>query len=328
MKNLNLSQKILLGFIFIAGIVITLLLLRNPQDLRERATGDNVTAVPVCSQTGSININLSFTNTTDSVVRVLARDEQSGSTTALGDAEPGESISGVIETSDASVDESNIIFEVSDGESYIASYTAYSCDTDTGGACAVEQAKCIWDTVENTARYKVKVTDNENDEVIKEETVNHPITSLVFPATAGGSYTCEVTPVNSCGEGSKDSAEGSCPVPTSTPNPSHTPAPTSTPGLTSTPTSTPGLTSTPTSTPGLTSTPTSTPGLTSTPGPSNTPRPSDIPGPTNTSAGILNSTPTAIKQLPPTGFSQDVMTIAVFGSAIMLMGAFVVIFLW
>ena len=308
MKNLNLSQKILLGFIFIAGIVITLLLLRNPQDLRERATGDNVSAVPVCSQTGSININLSFTNTTDSVVRVLARDEQSGSTTALGEAEPGESISGVIETSDSSIDESNIIFEVSDGESYIASYTAYSCDTDTGGACAVEQARCIWDTVENTARYKVKVTDNENDEVIKEETVNHPITSLVFPATAGGSYTCEVTPVNSCGEGSKDSAEGSCPVPTSTPNPSHTPAPTSTPGLTSTPTSTPGLTSTP--------------------GPSNTPRPSDIPGPTNTSAGILNSTPTAIKQLPPTGFSQDVMTIAVFGSAIMLMGAFVVIFLW
>ena len=310
MKNLNLSQKILLGLIFIAGIVITLLLLRNPQDLRERATGNNVTAVPVCSQTGSININLSFTNTTDSVVRVLARDEQSGSTTALGDAEPGESISGVIETSDSSVDESNIIFEVSDGESYIASYTAYSCDTDTGGACAVEQAKCIWDTVENTTQYKVKVTDNENDEVIKEETVNHPITSLVFPATAGGSYTCEVTPVNSCGEGSKDSAEGSCPMPTSTPNPSHTPPPT------------------PTSTPGLTSTPTSTPGLTSTPGPSNTPRPSDIPGPTNTSAGILNSTPTAIKQLPPTGFSQDVMTIAVFGSAIMLMGAFVVIFLW
>ena len=310
MKNLNLSQKILLGLIFIAGIVITLLLLRNPQDLRERATGNNVTAVPVCSQTGSININLSFTNTTDSVVRVLARDEQSGSTTALGEAEPGESISGVIETSDSSIDESNIIFEVSDGESYIASYTAYSCDTDTGGACAVEQARCIWDTVENTARYKVKVTDNENDEVIKEETVNHPITSLVFPATAGGSYTCEVTPVNSCGEGSKDSAEGSCPMPTSTPNPSHTPPPT------------------PTSTPGLTSTPTSTPGLTSTPGPSNTPRPSDIPGPTNTSAGILNSTPTAIKQLPPTGFSQDVMTIAVFGSAIMLMGAFVVIFLW
>ena len=300
MKNLNLSQKILLGLIFIAGIVITLLLLRNPQDLRERATGNNVTAVPVCSQTGSININLSFTNTTDSVVRVLARDEQSGSTTALGEAEPGESISGVIETSDSSIDESNIIFEVSDGESYIASYTAYSCDTDTGGACAVEQARCIWDTVENTTQYKVKVTDNENDEVIKEETVNHPTISLVFPATAGGSYTCEVTPVNSCGEGSKDSAEGSCPVPTSTPNPSHTPPPA----------------------------PTSTPGLTSTPGPSNTPRPSDIPGPTNTSAGILNSTPTAIKQLPPTGFSQDVMTIAVFGSAIMLMGAFVVIFLW
>ncbi len=327
MKNLNLSQKILLAFIFIAGIVITLFLLRNPQDIRERATGNNVTAVPVCSGEGTININVSFTNTADSVVSVLARDEQSGETIALGEAEPGETLTEAISTSESEVEQGSVIFEVSDGETFNASYTDFSCDEDTR-SCAVEQARCVWDVVENTTRYKVKVTDNGNDEVIKEETVDHPTTSLVFPAESGGSYMCEVTPINSCGEGEKDSAEGSCPLPTNTPAPSNTPDPSITPSVTPTATTTPNPSHTPT--------PTATPGPSNTPGPTNTPGPSNTPGPTNTPTRMVTATPTtpaagtptAIKQLPPTGFTQDVMTIAVFGSAIILMGVFVVIFLW
>lgn len=324
LKALKLSQKILLACLFIFALIITVLLVKQQQDLRNRATNTLPTAISVCNDDGKVNINLRFSNTSNTIVNVVAKDSHSGLEANLGSIEALETVGGVINTNLSTVEDGIVLFESSGGESKTASYSGLDCTSDIR-TCAVTQAICKWDSVDNTTEYKVKIVNNITNEVIKEGSVSHPTTSLSFPAQPSGSYTCEVIPVNSCGEGDRDSGEGSCPAPTPTIAPSNTPDPSITPSITPTATVTPTPSSTPTPTQTITPSPTSKPGITNTPGPSNTPLPTNTPLSVSTESP---NTPTAIQQLPPTGFNQDILNISIIGSTILLMGAFVLIFLW
>lgn len=339
MNALKKSQKIILLFIFIVGVVITLFLVKQQQDLRERAVQTDISAVTVCSTDGLVNINVSFTNTSTSIVNVAAKDTQTGKETVLGIANPGDILTGTIDSGVQSLGQNTVTFETSTGETKTATYQAIDCKGTTL-ACAIKQARCSWDALDNTTQYKVTVTNTDTGDLVKDGVVNHPTTSFVFPALPGKKYTCEVTAVNSCGDAEKAIGEGSCPLPTPTVLPSSTPVPSITKevSVTQTNTITPSGIH-PTNTPN----PTNTPILTNTPLPTNTPvKPTGVlpspptsvayrsPTPTTTAktTSVAKLTPTSISALPETGLQQDILMITVLGSAIVIMGAFVIIFLW
>lgn len=323
MNNFKKSQKILLTLVLLLAVAITVLLVKQQQDLRQRATDTGLSATTACATNNTVVINVSFTNNSVSIVDVIAKDAQSGKEVALGAVNPGESATGTIETNLESLTQNAVMFETSTGESTNVTYNGLDC-TSTTVACEVKEAKCSWDALADTTQYKVIVKDTDSGAVIKDDLVNHPGTSITFPAEAGKSYSCEVTPVNTCGEGQKASVEASCPAPTpTTVVPSATTTPTVNPSVTVTNTPVP-----PTNTPAPTETPRVTqPVATSTTSPSN-PAATNTPVPTNVVKSKLSPTPTSIAALPPTGLSQDMLTITMIGTIIVLMGTFVVIFLW
>jgi hypothetical protein len=321
MKMLKISQKIILILVFILGITLTVLLARQQQDIRQRASQTDLSAIGVCSSNNTIDINVSFTNTSAATINVIARDTKTGKELALGTVTPGSTIIGSIQTELQSLDQNVVTFETSAGETKTATYSQLDC-TNTIRSCEVKEAQCTWDALDNTTQYKVTIIDTDTGAIVQSGVVNHPATSFTFPAEPAKKYTCEVTPVNSCGDGDTASAEGTCPVPTPTTVPSSTP---SSPTDTTSPTAQPSTT-VPTATPNPA--PTSTP----TQQPTSTPIPTTVitgstPVPTSVAA-VNRPTPTSIKKLPSTGFSQDIVVITAIGSTIAVMGAFIIIFLW
>lgn len=402
--NANLlkrSQIILLAIVFILSIAVTVFLVRQEQDPRNRADTLGQTAVTSCSANGIVHINLRFTNDSSSVVNISARDLGSGGMTDLGSINPNTTSNGIINTEKISVDQNIVVFENSAGETTTATYNALDCSANVR-TCAVTEAKCSWDAVDNATEYKVKITESETGDLIKDVKVVHPTTSFVFPAQPGISYTCEVTPMNSCGEADKSTGEGSCPV--ATPSPTDVPIVTDVFNCTGTTPSNASMWDAEESAE-LTSNTAKTHSDSDTAvkcqyhcdvnytwdGDScerntysctgNIPAngslcPGDdseltsnlpwlqvsscdnsrkcqytyvVPTPTTISAqntltptakvnsptptihavgGGVTLTPTPIQELPPTGLTQDVMIITIIGSSIILLGSFVLIFLW
>jgi hypothetical protein len=395
MNTLKTAQKILIYFVFILGIIVVVLLAKQQQDVRQHASQADLSAVGVCSSNNTIDINISFTNTTAATVNVSGRDSKTGKEIALGSVTPGNTVTGTIQTGEQTLDQDMVTFETSAGETKTATYTKLDC-ASTIRSCEIKEAQCTWDALDNTTQYNVTIIDRDTGAVVKSGVINHPSTSFTFPAEPAKKYTCEVIPLNSCGNGEKVSAEGSCPAPTPTTMPSSAPSPSDITSPTTQPTTivpTPMPTqacftreqvssdsrclfiinnkvyqkgtraaphqghpcgtdvssivpSSHTSslatylTPNYagnicsaSASPTVT--ATTTQQPTSTPVPATVTTGTSAPTSIAtvnrtgtNPTPTSIDKLPSTGFSQDVIVITMIGSAIAVMGAFVIIFLW
>lgn len=200
-------------------------------------------------------------------------------------------------------------------------------------ACIVSQARCLWDSLDNTTQYQVTITDVSSGTEVRSGVVNHPETSFVFPAEAGKQYQCTVTPLNSCGTGESVSITGeTCPANQVTPTPSVTvtPEPTSVVPTVIPPT---GTGTPPTDVPQATATP--APTTTDAPQPTSTPQPTSVvyntPVPTEHIGSVepfITPTPTPLQALPSTGIADTVVQMTILGSFLALLGAAVFIFLW
>jgi hypothetical protein len=314
MSSLKSSQKIILAAIFIFGIVVSIILVRNQQDLRQRASETGISVKPMCSVDKTVDIQIDYTNTSTEIIDVAAKDDLSGNEVSLGTVNPGDSIFGIIHTGLGSIKQGNVIIKTSTNETVTVPYPVLTCLTDNRPACVDNQAQCTWDLLDNTTQYKVTIIDIDSNETIKTGIVNHPTNSYIFPTQPGKNYSCEVIPLNSCGQGIKAKAIGSCP--NITPTAETTIAPSVTPSVQPTATLTPEPTATPTPQPTVTSTSSSQ--ITTTP--------------TNGVGASINyylsATPTPFTVLPPTGLSYNLITITIVGCVIALMGSFVIIFLW
>lgn len=179
--------------------------------------------------------------------------------------------------------------------------------------CPANGATCSWDSDGTATSFKVEVIDETSGQTLL--TTSTANKSIQFTPIANHKYTCKVTPINSCGEGTVGTASNTCiPQVTNTPTPTATPTVSPTPTIISCqlpstcktqeactaeggttngeqcseagticcvpPDSTPTPTSTPTNTPSPTVTPTNTP--TATPIPTFTPAPTSTPYPTYT----------------------------------------------
>lgn len=105
-----------------------------------------------------------------------------------------------------------------------------------GEKCSFVEADCVWDSVDEAAKYTVKITEVESSSVVKNITTQGTATSYTFPVTQKKTYRCEVSAVNACGTaGPPGEGEALCevdgltvsiqPSPTPTPTPTPTPKP-------------------------------------------------------------------------------------------------------
>ncbi len=159
------------------------------------------------------------------------------------------------------------------------------CPADT-----VKYAVCKWDAADNAATYHVVIREEGTQKVIATKDVLAPATEYSFPAEAGKSYSCSVSPRNKCGNGPDvksppTECPGTIPTPTPSPIPSKTPTPTPNPSSTPSPTPPP-----PTGTPVP---PTSTPPPTPTLVVYNTPTPPPPP------VTVVTQPPITVVQRPP-----------------------------
>lgn len=203
--------------------------------------------------------------------------------------------------------------------------------------CPANGATCTWDSDETATSFKVEIIDETSGQSLLSTTTSNK--SLQFTAIPNHQYKCNVTPINSCGEGTAASGVNTC-VPQATP----TQEPSATPTVTPTPTilfcqapsscktqeactadggttngeqcaeagticcvpadSTPTPTSTPTETPSPTNTPsptaTMTPIPTYTPVPTSTTIPTSTPYPTYTPYPTATQAPSATPALTAT----------------------------
>lgn len=173
--------------------------------------------------------------------------------------------------------------------------------------CPAQGASCTWESDGTATSFKVDVVDETSGKSLLSTTTTDKI--VHFTPIPNHQYKCNVTPINSCGEGPSGSAVNTC-IPQATP----TQEPSATPTITPTPTiiscqqpstcktqeacTTDGGTTNgeqcseagtvccvpPNSTP----TPTATP--TATPSPTNTPTPTTVPSATPTSTPLPTST--------------------------------------
>lgn len=191
-----------------------------------------------------------------------------------------------------------------------------------GPTCPVDGASCSWTTTPGES-YQYTITDITTGKTIKKGSTQ---TGRVgFTPIAGHRYRCEVTPVNTCGEGPLSVAENTCGVgrnvPTTTPTPTPTPIGrliTLTPSPTPTPETIPSPTPTPLT---LTPTPTPIPTLTLTPPPSPTPTLTPTPTPSPTPIPTFTPQPTPVtSNLPTTGITQMTTVITLLGLIFVSLG--------
>ncbi len=197
--------------------------------------------------------------------------------------------------------------------------------------CPANGASCSWDSDETATSFKVDVIDQTTGETLLSTTTSNK--AVQFTPIANHTYKCNVTPINSCGEGPIATASNTCiPEVTNTPTPSPSPStePSPTPISCQQPstcktaeacTADGGTTNgeqcseagticcvpaestpTPTATPSPTATPTNspTPTLTSTPIPTYTPVPTSTTIPTNTPYPTYTPYPTSTHTPTPT----------------------------
>ena len=77
-------------------------------------------------------------------------------------------------------------------------------------ACFSTTASCEWDALEGAGSYNYKVTLASNSAVIKEGTVESNVTEVEFDIEKNVTYKCEISAVNSCGEGAPATATQAC----------------------------------------------------------------------------------------------------------------------
>ena len=94
----------------------------------------------------------------------------------------------------------------------------------SGSTCSFTTAGCSWNSATNASTYQIVVTEVDTGTQVTKQSVNASTTKLTFPVTAGRTYKCDVTGVNSCGQSGgtgTDSllcqVEGGTPIPTATP---------------------------------------------------------------------------------------------------------------
>lgn len=172
-------------------------------------------------------------------------------------------------------------------------------------SCPVQFAICKWDSLGGGYTYKVTIVDATTGTIIAQNSI--AATQLSFPASSGKTYRCDVSAVNSCGEGPKSSGTGSaCPGVVAQAPVASTPTPTPTPTPTLTPTPTPA-----------TPTPTPTP-VPPTPAPS-TPTPT-----TPTPIAVTPTPPHAQPTLTPTG-GNAATNFGAIGVLVTILGALLII---
>lgn len=192
---------------------------------------------------------------------------------------------------------------------------------DTGGlnrSCEPDGASCRWEVSGSTSSnaefettFNYEIRDTTTGQVVKSG--NTTARLITFTPLSGHSYSCTVTPVNTCSQGTPVTVKQSC-IPSITPtitptkavnvtpSPTHTPTPSATPAVTAS--TTPTGTLTPTKTP----TPTEIIIVSAT----NTPAPSA----TSKAGSTTNTTPTP----PPAGVVGPTIAVLLFASVIILLG--------
>jgi hypothetical protein len=92
--------------------------------------------------------------------------------------------------------------------------------TPTSPLCKTNQGFCRWNLLEGANSYTVTVKEKDSGEIIQSETIDHPASESAFVMELDKTYSCTVTPNNSCGNGqASTSAEKQCLQETSTPTP-------------------------------------------------------------------------------------------------------------
>lgn len=106
-----------------------------------------------------------------------------------------------------------------------------------GNECTFTEASCSWSPTSGAATYSVKITDVNENALIKNESFSASTDIITFPVVNGRTYKCDVAAVNSAGTaGPEGSASLLCQVdqvesspPTATPVPTRPPVKTAPP---------------------------------------------------------------------------------------------------
>ncbi len=92
--------------------------------------------------------------------------------------------------------------------------------------CPANGASCSWDSDGSATSFKVEVVDENTGNTILTTTTSNK--AVQFTPIPNHKYTCNVTPINSCGEGPAATASNIC-IPEATPTNTPSPSPTLTP---------------------------------------------------------------------------------------------------
>lgn len=181
--------------------------------------------------------------------------------------------------------------------------------------CPANGATCSWSAADKATSYHVIIKDDTTGDTIKDQTITG--TQISFTPVVNDTFSCTVTPINTCGNGPTDRARNTCVAP-NTP----TPSPQPTEEITPTETPVPTETGTPTDTPVPTDTQTPTPTPTETPAPTETSSPLATPTdtPTPTEIVVAEVSPTEVPtagptsaEIPSAGSSSGVLFMIVSG---------------
>lgn len=214
---------------------------------------------------------------------------------------------------------------------FLLNRTQTTVNRATEPMCPANGGSCSWESDGTATSFKVEVVDENTGQTILTTTTSNK--AVQFTPLANHKYKCNVTPINSCGEGPVSSASNTC-----IPEVTNTPTPSPSPTLSPTPTtiacqqpstcktteactadggttngercedasmiccvpaeSTPTPTATPSPTPSPTNSP--TPTASPTPSPTATPIPTFTPVPTNTPYPTYTPIPSATPTTIPT----------------------------
>lgn len=156
----------------------------------------------------------------------------------------------------------------------------------SGQICKQDGGFCRWTAAVNASGYRYQIFDKTSGSPVKEGVTKS--LEISFTPLVNHTYSCVITPISSCGEGTKATGENTC-------RQDATPTPTK-----------------PATTPTVTLTPTAGPSPTPTVGPSTTPTTK----PTVTTVSTTPVTPT----LPKAGFFTSSLLIVAIGFAIVALG--------
>lgn len=200
-----------------AGIAAGVYLTSQNQDIRRDALETFQSAEAVCTPDMFASIRVSFANKQPDepqlALRVLAVDEQTGEQVDMGIVEPGESKTATLTTTNASLLDGVIRFDLTWADGRTGSDTKYANYVATG-MCAQETD----DIPNNTDDEDVTIPDTSDQESLEGQQVNPSPSPSASPSA---------TPIGGLSP---------TPKPTATPTPSPTPKPSPSPTLKPTPT--------------------------------------------------------------------------------------------